>query len=120
MTFTHPNIPLGAKETMGVSSETEPPSRTGKSKHLHGFSLLETAVILATLLLKHASAPNRAASACFGVSPRYKCKHMLFIVQLFHPGFSSSGQFGDFLLLLQKKRLVNRQGDLHQYTQQHS
>lgn len=78
MTFTHPNIPVGAKETMGVSSETEPPSRTGQSKYLHGFSLLETAVILATLLLKRASAPNRAASACFGVSPRYKCKHMLF------------------------------------------
>lgn len=76
--------------------------------------------MLATLLLKDASAPNRAASACFGVSPRYRCKHVLFIVQLFYPVFSSSGQFGEFSIAAPEKRLVNRQGNLHQYTQQHS
>lgn len=91
---------------MGVSSETEPPSRTGKSKHLYGFPLLETTVLLAMFLLKLVSAPNRTASACFGISPRYKWKHVLFTVPLFHPVLSSSGQSGEFLLLLlqEKKR----------------
>lgn len=44
------------------------------------------------ILLKHASAANETF-ACFAISPRYKCKHVLFVVHLFHPVFSSSGQY---------------------------